>query len=62
MKTIKAALAIDGTGDKPSAWAKAACEQAKADGTFSGNGKGDYGWQLPVTREQIAVILDKITQ
>lgn len=57
---LKAALAIDGTGDKPSAWAKDACEQAKADGTFSGNGKGDYGWQLPVTREQIAMILDRL--
>ncbi len=48
---------ITGTGDNPSSWAKEAAEWAKAQGLFDGDGKGNYGWQKPVTREQLAVIL-----
>lgn len=43
-------------------WAKAACQRAIDKGIFSGDGSGHYMWKEPVTREQLAVILDKITQ
>ena len=48
---------IEGTGDHPSAWHRDACEWAKAQGIFLGDGKGNYGWQQPITREQIAQVL-----
>lgn len=48
---------IDGTGDTPSKWAKEATEWAKGKGLFAGNGKGDFGWQETVTREQLAQVL-----
>ncbi len=50
-------LSVAGTGDAPSDWAKAATEWAKEQGIFSGDGQGNYGWQQPVTREAVAVIL-----
>ena len=43
----------------PSAWARAACEWAVKQGIFQGDGKGEYNWQQPVTREQLAVILHR---
>lgn len=45
--------------DAPSSWAKEACEWAKEEGIFAGDGKGNFNWQQPVTREQLAVILYK---
>lgn len=42
---------------QPSAWAREACEWAMAEGLFVGDGKGNFDWQQPVTREQLAVIL-----
>ena len=45
---------IRGTGDHPSPWHRTACEWAKAQGIFLGDGQGNYGWQQTVTREQIA--------
>ena len=48
---------ITGTGDHPSPWAKGAAEWAEKIGLFLGDGEGNYGWQQPVTREQLAVIL-----
>ena len=48
---------LTGTGDKPSAWAEEAVAWAKEQGIFAGDGKGNYGWQQPVTREQLALIL-----
>lgn len=47
---------ITGTGDNPSSWAEEAAEWAKENGLFAGDGKGNYGWQKPTTREQIAAI------
>ncbi|UOO38262.1 CHAP domain-containing protein [Oscillospiraceae bacterium CM] len=52
-------LSVAGTGDKPSAWAREATEAMKAKGVFNGDGQGNYGWQKPVTREALAVILSK---
>lgn len=54
-------LALDGTGDTPSDWALAATDWAKEAGLFSGDGKGNFGWQTPVTREALAVILQRLT-
>lgn len=45
-----------------SEWAKAACQRAIDKGYFSGDGRGHFNWQEPVTREQLAAILDKVTQ
>lgn len=56
-KRIAATEENAGSGDNPSAWAKPACEWAKANGIFNGDGKGNYDWQEPVTREQLAQVL-----
>ena len=40
-------------------WAKEACQRAIDKGLFSGDGTGRFHWQEPVTREQLAAILDK---
>lgn len=45
----------DGT---PAAWAKSACDAAVARGIFKGDG-GDFRWHDPVTREELAVILER---
>ena len=50
-------LKVEGTGDKPSDWAEDATSWAKAAGVFNGDGAGNYGWQQPITREAVAVIL-----
>ena len=50
-------LAVKDTGDHPSDWAAAATEWAKKMGIFNGDGAGNYGWQQPITREAVAVIL-----
>ena len=42
---------------KPSSWAKDACEWAVRNGLIVGDGKGNFDWQAPVTREQLAEIL-----
>ena len=52
-------LDVTGTGDKPSAWAGQATAAMKQAGVFNGDGKGNYGWQKPVTREALAVVLHK---
>lgn len=46
-----------GTGDNPSAWAKAATEYCKSKGIFAGDGAGNFDWQKPITREQVAAVL-----
>jgi hypothetical protein len=48
---------ISNTGDNPSEWAKTAVEWAKAQGIFTGDGAGNYGWKRPITREQVAQVL-----
>lgn len=57
VEQMEKALNMTGSGDKPSPWAKNATEKAKEYGFFSGNGKGDFGWQLPITREQLAAVI-----
>lgn len=46
--------------DTPSTWAKAACEKAVAGKIFVGDGQGNYRWRDGITREEVAVILDKL--
>lgn len=46
----------------PSDWAKEAAAWAVERGLFAGDGSGDYRWQEPVTREQLAVILYRALQ
>lgn len=46
-----------GMGDNPSAWAKTATEYCKRKGIFAGDGAGNFDWQKPITREQVAAVL-----
>ena len=46
-----------GTGDNPSAWAATATEYCKRKGIFAGDGAGNFDWQKPITREQVAAVL-----
>lgn len=55
-------VSCQGTGDKPSSWARDATEYCKAQGIFNGDGQGNYGWQQPITREAVAVIIHNFAQ
>lgn len=46
--------------ESPAAYAASACGKAVARGVFIGDGKGNYGWGDPVTRQDLAVVLDRI--
>ena len=50
-------ISVAGTGDNPSEWAKEATEKMKELGVFNGDGQGNFGWQQPITREAVAVVL-----
>ncbi len=50
-------LSISGTGDNADAWAKEATDALKNTGIFLGDGQGNYGWQLPASREAVALVL-----
>ena len=41
----------------PSTWAREACEWAVKQGIIKGDGKGNYRWKEPVTREEMTVML-----
>ena len=55
-------LSLQGTGDRPSDWAAEATSWAKAQGIFTGDEAGNYGWQQPITREAVAEILYRFAQ
>lgn len=57
---MKRYLRVAGTGDAPSPWAMEAAADAKAAGIINGDGNGNYGWQKPITREAVAVILHNL--
>ncbi len=40
--------------------AKVACDWAVAKGLFIGDGKGNYNWKDPITREQMAIVLHRL--
>lgn len=44
----------------PSEWAKESCEKAVKNDLIVGYGDGNFGWTDPITREQMAVILDRL--
>ena len=48
------------TGDNPSKWAKEATDWAKEKGIFIGDGLGNYDWQEPITREQLALVMFRV--
>lgn len=47
----------DGTGNNPTEWAREATEFCIRKGIFAGDGKGNFGWQQPITREAVAKII-----
>lgn len=51
------AAAPTGTGDNPGQTYKKATEWCKEKHIFNGDGKGNYDWQKPITREQVAQIM-----
>ena len=50
------------TGDHPSDWATEAASWAKQMGLIQGDGEGNFGWQQPITREALAVMLHRFSQ
>lgn len=46
-----------GSGNNPSSWHEEATRWAIEQGLFQGDGKGNYDWQEPVTREQLAQVI-----
>ena len=55
---LRHADAID-YGD-PSDWADESCRKAVLDGIFQGDGGGVFRWRDPITREEMAVLLDNM--
>ena len=55
-------LSLGGTGDQPSDWARDATRWAKENGIFAGDENGNFGWQQPITREALAVILQRFSE
>ncbi len=51
-----ASLADDGSSD----WAVSSTAKAREKGVFKGDGDGNYRWQDPITREEMAVVLDRL--
>lgn len=50
-------MSVVGTGDTHSSWATPAIEYMKENGIVKGDGKGNYGWEKPITREAFVTIL-----
>lgn len=48
------------TGNNPSSWAKEHTDWCIAKGLMNGDGQGNYGWQEPLTREQLATIIHSV--
>ena len=55
-------LSLANTGDHPSDWAAEAASWAKQMGLIQGDGEGNFGWQQPITREALAVMLHRFSQ
>ena len=54
-------MSVDGTGDNPTSWAVPYTDWAKDNGIFNGDGQGNYGWQQPISREGLAIILKQLS-
>lgn len=46
--------------DGASVWARASTEKAKNAGVFAGNENGDFRWQESISREELAIVLDRL--
>ena len=55
-------LSLANTGDHPSDCAAEAASWAKQMGLIQGDGEGNFGWQQPITREALAVMLRRFSQ
>lgn len=55
-------LTLDGTGDEHSSGSgvSEAIAWAKENKIFVGDGKGNFGWKQPITREAVAILLYKL--
>lgn len=51
------AMDVTGTGDTPDPYAAEAAAWAKAEKIFRGDGDGNYGWKLPIKRQDVAQVL-----
>lgn len=49
-------------GDDPSPWAQEATGWAKQEGLFLSDGDGNYRWKAPITREELAIVLYRLTK
>lgn len=49
-----------GTGNNPSEWAREATDYCKRKGIFAGDGAGNFDWQKPITREQVAAVIYRV--
>lgn len=47
--------------DEPSPWAEEACRRLTELGLFRGDGNGCFRWREPVTRQELAVLLDRLS-
>lgn len=47
-------------GEKPSEWAMDACERMVADGLIEGDEDGNCRWHDHITREEVAVLMDRV--
>lgn len=45
--------------ESPAAYAASACGKAVSKGIFKGDGQGHYGWNEPVTRQDLCVVLER---
>lgn len=48
--------------DEPYDWAKSSCTWAKEKGLFLGDDSKSYRWHDPLTREELAVILERVSK
>jgi hypothetical protein len=55
--TIEEITSIAGTGDAHSSWADEAISAVTKAGIINGDGQGNYGWQVPITRQAAAQII-----
>lgn len=60
-ESLKGAPSLPAPIPEPSPWARQACQWALDHGLFVGDGQGTYRWQDPVTREELAAVLERVT-
>lgn len=50
------------TRDEPAPWAAQACIWAVEEGLFQGDGEGNFRWQEAITRQELAVLLQRLSE